>query len=142
MLDDILNFATDMLVDNGRLSFWVPTANDEEQEIAVPTHPCLELVVVCTQVFNKCESSASFSTSGPPASRLMFLCLGSRRLITYRRLPDAEIDKSALAQRKKQVDEAKGRSADDLNPFRRHYFRGFKSENEPLDNTDTAQAKT
>lgn len=71
----------------------------------------------------------------------MFLCLGSRRLITYRRLPDSEIDKSALAQRKKQVEEAKGRSADDLNPFRRHYFRGFKSENEPLDNTDTAQAK-
>ncbi|KAI1747405.1 S-adenosyl-L-methionine-dependent methyltransferase [Xylaria castorea] len=111
MLDDILNFATDMLVDNGRLSFWMPTANDEDQEIAVPTHPCLEVVVVCTQVFNK----------------------WSRRLITYRRLPDSDVDRSALALRKTQQDQANGRSADDLNPFRRHYFRGFKSEQELSD---------
>ncbi|GAP91760.1 putative RNA methylase family protein [Rosellinia necatrix] len=108
MLDDILNFATDMLVDNGRLSFWMPTANDEDQEIAVPIHPCLEVVVVCTQVFNK----------------------WSRRLITYRRLPDSDVDMAALAQRMKQDDQANGRSADDLNPFRRHYFRGFKTESE------------
>lgn len=54
MLDDILAFAADTLVDNGRLAFWMPTANDEEQEIPVPTHPCLEVVVVCVQVFNKC----------------------------------------------------------------------------------------
>ncbi|KAI1308135.1 S-adenosyl-L-methionine-dependent methyltransferase [Xylaria venustula] len=108
MLDDILDFATDMLVDNGRLSFWMPTANDEDQEIAVPSHPCLEKVVVCTQVFNK----------------------WSRRLITYRRLPDSDVDISALALRKKQEDQANGRNADDLNPFRRHYFRGFKSEQE------------
>ncbi|KAI0432493.1 S-adenosyl-L-methionine-dependent methyltransferase [Xylaria sp. FL1042] len=114
MLDDILNFATDMLVDNGRLSFWMPTANDEEQEIAVPTHPCLEVVVVCTQVFNK----------------------WSRRLITYRRLPDSEVDVSALALRKKQEGQMKGQSADDLNPFRRHYFRGFKSEQELIDTAE------
>lgn len=56
MLDDILNFAVDTLVDNGRLSFWMPTANDEELEIPVPTHPCLEIVVVCVQPFNKCKS--------------------------------------------------------------------------------------
>ncbi|KAI1154025.1 S-adenosyl-L-methionine-dependent methyltransferase [Nemania diffusa] len=111
MLDDILTFATDMLVDNGRLSFWMPTANDEDQEIAVPTHPCLEVVVVCTQVFNK----------------------WSRRLITYRRLPDSDVDQSALALRKKQEDQENGRSADDLNPFRRHYFRGFKSDQEISD---------
>lgn len=54
MLDDILNFASDTLVDNGRISFWMPTANDEEQEIPMPSHPCLSIVVVCTQVFNKC----------------------------------------------------------------------------------------
>ncbi|KAI1115311.1 S-adenosyl-L-methionine-dependent methyltransferase [Nemania sp. NC0429] len=120
MLDDILNFATDMLVDNGRLSFWMPTANDEDQEIAVPTHPCLEVVVICTQPFNK----------------------WSRRLITYRRLPDSEIDMSALAQRGKQDDHPNGRSADDLNPFRRHYFRGFKSEQQLSDPTapDTSQS--
>lgn len=56
MLDDILNFASDTLIDDGRLSFWMPTANDEDQEIAVPTHPCLEIVTVCVQVFYKCES--------------------------------------------------------------------------------------
>ncbi|KAI0541294.1 S-adenosyl-L-methionine-dependent methyltransferase [Xylaria digitata] len=122
MLDDILNFATDMLVDNGRLSFWMPTANDEDQEIAIPTHPCLGVVVVCTQVFNK----------------------WSRRLITYRRLPDSDVDLSALALRKRQEDEASGRSADDLNPFRRHYFRRFKSEQELLDTAtlETNQLQT
>ena len=56
MLDDILNFAANTLVDDGRLSFWMPTANDEDQEIPVPTHPYMEVVVVCTQPFNKCKS--------------------------------------------------------------------------------------
>lgn len=56
MLDDILDFASETLVDDGRLSFWMPTANDEEQEIGVPTHPCLEIVVVCVQAFNRCKS--------------------------------------------------------------------------------------
>lgn len=55
MLDDILQFATDMLVDNGRLSFWMPTANDQDQEIAVPTHPSLVIVSMCVQPFNKCK---------------------------------------------------------------------------------------
>lgn len=55
ILDDILDFASETLVDHGRLSFWMPTANDEEQEIPVPKHPCLELVAVCVQVFNKCN---------------------------------------------------------------------------------------
>ncbi|KAI1415470.1 tRNA guanosine-2'-O-methyltransferase TRM11 [Hypoxylon sp. FL1857] len=105
MLDDILNFASDTLVDNGRLSFWMPTANDEEQEIPVPTHPCLSVVVVCTQAFYK----------------------WSRRLITYRRLPDSEVDMSALAERKRE-EQLKGHTADDLNSFRRAYFKGFKPE--------------
>ncbi|KAI1441884.1 tRNA guanosine-2'-O-methyltransferase [Annulohypoxylon stygium] len=105
MLDDILNFASDTLVDNGRLSFWMPTANDEEQEIPVPTHPCLSIVVVCTQVFNR----------------------WSRRLITYSRLPDSQVDLTALAQRR-QEERVKGHTADDLNAFRRAYFRGFKTE--------------
>lgn len=55
MLDDILQFAFDMLVDQGRLSFWMPTANDQDQEIPVPSHPGLEIVSVCTQPFNKCK---------------------------------------------------------------------------------------
>ncbi|RYP47310.1 hypothetical protein DL768_006612 [Monosporascus sp. mg162] len=105
MLEDILNFASDTLVDNGRLSFWMPTANDEELEIPVPTHPRLEIVVVCTQTFNK----------------------WSRRLITYRRLPDAQVDMSAVAL-KKERERVNGHTADDLNAFRRAYFTGFKTE--------------
>lgn len=55
MLDDILAFAADTLVDGGRLSFWMPTSNDEAQEIPVPSHPCLEVVATCTQAFTKCK---------------------------------------------------------------------------------------
>ncbi|KAK4072104.1 hypothetical protein Trihar35433_4168 [Trichoderma harzianum] len=110
MLDDILAFAADTLVDNGRLAFWMPTANDEEQEIPVPTHPCLEVVVVCVQVFNK----------------------WSRRLITYRRLPDSQVSSTDLeAHEKKRLEAAAahtGTTADDLNPFRRGYFRKFEAE--------------
>jgi tRNA (guanine10-N2)-methyltransferase len=54
MLDDILDFAAMSLVDNGRLSFWMPTANDEDQEIKIPQHPSLEIISVCTQAFNRC----------------------------------------------------------------------------------------
>jgi tRNA (guanine10-N2)-methyltransferase len=107
MLDDILQFATDTLVDDARLSFWMPTSNDEDQEIGVPTHPCMELVAVCTQVFNK----------------------WSRRLITYRRLPDAEVevDIDILSQRRAQI-KADGHTANELNPFRRHYFNGLRAQ--------------
>ena len=55
MLDDILEFSTEMLVDEGRMSMWMPTANDEDVEIAIPSHPCLQLVSVCVQPFNKCK---------------------------------------------------------------------------------------
>lgn len=54
MLDGILQFSAQTLVDNGRLSFWMPTASDEDQEIPIPTHPYLEIVSVSTQSFNKC----------------------------------------------------------------------------------------
>ena len=56
MLDDILDFAALHLVENGRLSFWMPTANDEDQEIQIPQHHCLQITSVCTQAFNKCRS--------------------------------------------------------------------------------------
>lgn len=54
MLDDLLRFAAVSLVDEGRLSFWMPTANDEEVILGIPAHPCLDLVSVCVQTFNKC----------------------------------------------------------------------------------------
>lgn len=57
---------------------------------------------------------------------------GSRRLITYQRLPDAEVDLTALAQ-KKAEEQVKGHTADDLNAFRRAYFKGFKTEQDGID---------
>ena len=54
MLDDLLDFAARHLVDDGRLSLWMPTANDEDVELGIPAHPHLELVSVCVQTFNKC----------------------------------------------------------------------------------------
>ncbi|KAH7027132.1 tRNA guanosine-2'-O-methyltransferas-like protein TRM11 [Macrophomina phaseolina] len=120
MLDDIMEFATDMLVDEGRLSMWMPTANDEDVEFAIPSHPCLQLVSVCVQPFNK----------------------WSRRLLTYRRIPDAQVDKSiAWTKRTKEG----GGHADDLNSFRRKYFQGFKPPEDevipPSDETSAAATK-
>lgn len=108
MLDDILQFSAQTLVDGGRLSFWMPTANDQDQEIPLPQHPYMEVVAVCVQDFNK----------------------WSRRLITYRRVPDAEVEPAAIkayeqAKAERAVEE--GKTADDLNPFRNAYFKGFKN---------------
>jgi hypothetical protein len=49
---------------------------------------------------------------------------------------------TALVDRRKQRDHANGRSADDLNPFRRHYFRGFKMEEEIVDSADISESNT
>ncbi|KAK4222110.1 hypothetical protein QBC38DRAFT_490658 [Podospora fimiseda] len=110
MLDDILQFSAQTLVDHGRVSFWMPTANDEEQELGVPEHPYLEVLSVCTQTFNK----------------------WSRRLITYRRKPDAEVDQAAFKsyEERKRVEIEQGKSADELNPFRKAYFEGFQSQSQ------------
>ena len=58
MLEDILSFAFTMLVNHGRISLWMPTANDEDVELEIPGHPGLELVSVCVQEFNKCKMHA------------------------------------------------------------------------------------
>lgn len=100
--DDILAFAVVTLVENGRLSMWMPTANDEDVEMIIPTHPCLEIVSVCVQPFNK----------------------WSRRLLTYRRRTESEIPTVAPENVKKEYE--KGVKADELNNFRRKYFEGFK----------------
>ncbi|KAK1625394.1 S-adenosyl-L-methionine-dependent methyltransferase [Colletotrichum phormii] len=104
MLDDILEFASETLVDGGRLSFWMPTANDEDQEIPTPQHPRLDIVATCVQPFNK----------------------WSRRLITYRRIPDSQVDPERLAAYKRTF--VAGTTADELNPFRRGYFTKFEKE--------------
>jgi len=50
--------------------------------------------------------------------------IGSRRLITYRRIPDADV--VAGATRAERIKE-NGVNANDLNPFRKGYFLGFKT---------------
>ncbi|KAH6615258.1 tRNA guanosine-2'-O-methyltransferas-like protein TRM11 [Boeremia exigua] len=105
LLDDILAFAVLTLVPGGRLSMWLPTANDADVALIIPSHPCLELKSVCVQPFNK----------------------WSRRLLTYRRLADAEVDQEALAALKAaQREYETGTRASDLNEFRRKYFDGFR----------------
>lgn len=54
LLDDILHFAAEVLVDDGRLTIWMPTANDEI-EFAIPKSPYLRLSSQCVQVFSKCK---------------------------------------------------------------------------------------
>ena len=99
MLDDILNFAAQTLVDDGRLAFWMPTANDEE-DIGIPEHQALELVHCCVQAFNK----------------------WSRRLLVYRRKVKFEWHKPVHDGPARLLN---GTNADELNPFRRKYIQGF-----------------
>lgn len=85
MLDDILDFSSNVLVDAGRLCMWMPVAGSveeeaaergeadlgasarfrdgEEGEYAIPSHPALRLVSHCRQDFNKCKSVFSASAS-------------------------------------------------------------------------------
>lgn len=53
--------------------------------------------------------------------------IGSRRLITYRRIPDKEVDPEAMKAREEM--KPVGITADELNPFRKAYFSKF----EPVD---------
>lgn len=56
--------------------------------------------------------------------------IGSRRLITYRRIPNSEVDAEALALAAAaavSTPKLKGQTANDLNPFRKSYFSKFES---------------
>ncbi|KAL8923938.1 MAG: hypothetical protein Q9172_002902 [Xanthocarpia lactea] len=107
MLHDILDFAALHLVDGGRLSLWMPTANDEEVELEIPIHPCLEIVSICVQAFNK----------------------WSRRLLTYRRLKHQDVKNDQPSRHTKKEE---GGTANDLNSFRKRYFEGFKEPPPPI----------
>jgi tRNA (guanine10-N2)-methyltransferase len=52
------------------------------------------------------------------------MSIGSRRLITYRRIPDAEVDQEAMKAREEM--KPVGKTVDELNPFRKAYFNGFE----------------
>ena len=105
LLDDILAFAAATLVPGGRLAMWMPTANDEDIDLLIPSHPCLQREEVCVQAFNK----------------------WSRRLLVYRRRLPSEINKEELEELEKRKREYEtGTRASDLNDFRRKYFEGFR----------------
>ena len=60
MLADILAFAAATLVDAGRLAMWIPAENvDTQEEIGIPSHPCLRRVSISTQAFSRCTSFPS-----------------------------------------------------------------------------------
>lgn len=53
---------------------------------------------------------------------------GSRRLITYRKLPDESVDKAELASWRAMAERQHvGTTADELNPFRKGYFNKFQT---------------
>lgn len=109
MLDDILAFAACTLVDDGRIAFWMPVANEGmDHGFPVPHNRHLELLHCCVQPFNK----------------------WSRRLLVYRRLKTQEVKgtvKSSLEGKEASTPETRY-SADDLNPFRKRYFQGFENK--------------
>lgn len=53
LLEDLLNFAASRLPVDGRLAFWMPTANDDFQIHNLPQHENLELLYNLEQEFNK-----------------------------------------------------------------------------------------
>ncbi|RPA84793.1 tRNA guanosine-2'-O-methyltransferase [Ascobolus immersus RN42] len=110
MLDDILDFSAEHLVDGGRLVMWMPTANEDLVEFGRPSHPALEEVAVCIQSFNK----------------------WSRQLLAYRRRNKDEIDMKAWEERRENkkyvASKDQKESVDELNFFRKKYFEGFKSK--------------
>jgi len=125
MLGDLMEFAAMILVDNGRLSFWMPTANDEDFVLEIPSHPCLELVSVCVQTFNKCMNSWSVLRLRILGWRIY---QGSRRLLTYRRVSDSSV-REIISSRKSAV--LKGTTANDLNSFRKRVRVDVISERKP-----------
>jgi len=65
MLDDIMQFAADHLVPDGRLCFWMPTVNEDFSQLDIPSHPQLQLVSVCVQEFNKCTPPYTYILPAP-----------------------------------------------------------------------------
>ena len=54
---------------------------------------------------------------------------GSRKLIAYTRIPDAEVDEDEVrAWMARSVDKGEGTTANELNPFRKMYFTSTKVE--------------
>lgn len=94
---------------------WMPTADDQEIELMIPTNPSLEIVNVSVQHFSGCEFSYLLCCCYVIVSD--WSCLGARRLLTYRKLPEGEVSLDTRIHR--ATDDANGVTANDLNEFRR-----------------------
>jgi tRNA (guanine10-N2)-methyltransferase len=109
MLDELLAFAADTLVEDGRLAFWMPSANEDDDVLEIPCHEMLEMVECCVQRFYK----------------------WSRRLLVYRRKKGGKGEGNGSrgsGRTDRKTEEAPhGKTASDLNPFRRKYFQGFQT---------------
>lgn len=138
ILNDLLSFAAAVLVPDGRLSFWMPTADDVEETLPIPTHGKLELIAVCVQPFGKCKYFFQF------ASESSLIPVGSRRLITYRKRHSESCPSSPqVSGTYEAMDDTKavdaeglesltatmpaGTQADDLNPFRKRVLTNLSS---------------
>ncbi|KAF2221175.1 tRNA guanosine-2'-O-methyltransferase TRM11 [Elsinoe ampelina] len=105
LLSDILTFASNTLVDNGRLCIWIPVATTSDEanpttteDLGIPTHPCLKVWSLSTQEFSR----------------------WSRRLVVYVRKSDNEVDEAELKQyNSMRGKESEKGTADELNEFRR-----------------------
>ncbi|EGC43090.1 RNA methylase [Histoplasma capsulatum var. duboisii H88] len=64
MLDDILDFAARTLVPDGRISLWMPTANEDDVELEIPSNPHLEILSVCVQPFGHCRLVNTYFSQG------------------------------------------------------------------------------
>ena len=99
LLTDLLNFSARSLVAGGRLVYWLPVIRQGYTEDSVPSHPALELITDCEQVFAlicwympfnalfRCNQVLSSNTS--------------RRLIVMQRRPGADLgsmEASVLSQ--------------------------------------------
>lgn len=67
----------------------------------------------------------NFLAGFPHVRSWLTIVIGSRRLITYRRVPDAEVDPGAMKAREET--KPVGKTADELNPFRKAYFNKFEA---------------
>ncbi|KAK9475069.1 S-adenosyl-L-methionine-dependent methyltransferase [Dipodascopsis tothii] len=108
LLIDLVEFSAVHLVDNGRMCCWIPVSNDDYRDVDIPTHPDLEIVANCVQVFSK----------------------WSRRLVAYRRKPRAE---TAGAEVAPAAGFSRPQTAAILGTeqFRDKYFRGFRPADGP-----------
>lgn len=107
MLDDILVLAADTLVVDGRLAFWMPSANEDDELLAIPSHKDLKLMECCAQRFYR----------------------WSRRLLVYRRTTRVDrVDANGGLENGQHIERVvNGKTASDLNPFRKKYFQGFQT---------------